>query len=317
MVSALTNTNSGANMTKKARLDFISIDFQNSQSFDNNAMIINVAYAIALLTALLRNMSASNNPDEAPSISKPDDSGDSTKPGFYSTKQGEDFRWPPLESNPEVFAQYLHSIGLPTTFSIGEVFGFDEDLLAFIPQPVLGIIVCYERLIPKSQYREQDKGSPDNYDKVAWYMHQSGTLDNACGIIACIHAIFNCPLVTLDPSTTLGAYKQRVETLTPTERKTALEQDTAFQQAHKKHAARGQTAAVNRDQNKVKHHFIAYVLNSEGDLVELDGTKAGPVVIGKCDGDLLRGSIREVKGKLERGEISESLSMMTFNLANE
>lgn len=281
------------------------------------AMIVNVAYTIALLTALLRNMSASNNHDDTPVIAKDEGSADSTKPGFYSTKEGEDFRWPPLESNPEVFAQYLHSIGLPTTFSIGEVFGFDEDLLAFIPQPVLGIIVCYERLIPKSQYREQDKGSPDNYNKVAWYMHQSGTLDNACGIIACIHAIFNCPLVTLDPSTTLGAYKQRVETFTPTERKTALEQDTAFQQAHKKHAARGQTAAVNRDQNKVKHHFIAYVLNSEGELVELDGTKAGPVVIGKCNGDLLRGSIREVKGKLERGEISESLSMMTFNLANE
>ena len=47
------------------------------------------------------------------------------------------FSWPPLESNPEVFTNYLQSIGLPATFSIGEVFGFDEELLAFIPQPVL------------------------------------------------------------------------------------------------------------------------------------------------------------------------------------
>ncbi|KAK1732227.1 ubiquitin carboxyl-terminal hydrolase [Skeletonema marinoi] len=226
-------------------------------------MIINVAYAIAIITTLLRNMSAPNNNDKAAVIPTDEGSNDSTKPGFYSTKQGDDFRWPPLESNPEVFAQYLHSIGLPLPSAL------------------------------------------------------SGTLDNACGIIACIHAIMNCPLVTLDPSTTLGAYKQRVETFTPTERKTALEQDTAFQKAHKKHAARGQTAAVNSDQSKVKHHFIAYVLNNEEDLVELDGTKAGPVIIGKCDGDLLRGSIKEVKGKLERGEISESLSMMTFNLANE
>ena len=272
-----------------------------------------VAYAFAIIAALLRNMSSTSDIEKAAIIPNEVESEDSTKPGFYSTKKGENFSWPPLESNPDVFSQYLHSIGLPTAFSIGEVFGFDEDLLAFIPQPVLGVIVCYERLIPKSQYREQDKGSPDNYDK-AWYMHQSGTLDNACGIIACIHAIFNCPLVTLDPSTTLGAYKQRVENYNPTQRKTALEQDTAFQKAHKKHAAKGQTAAVTRDQSKVKHHFIAYVLNDEGDLVELDGTKNGPVIVGKC-GDLLRGSIREVKGKLERGEISESLSMMTFNLA--
>ena len=88
------------------------------------------------------------------------------------------FSWPPLESNPEVFTSYLHSIGLSPTFSIGEVFGFDEDLLAFLPQPVLGVIVCFERLIPKSSYRDQDKGSVENYDKVHYYMHQSKVLGN-------------------------------------------------------------------------------------------------------------------------------------------
>lgn len=228
-----------------------------------------------LIAVICTIMSAPIDDNKTAPIS--DEEGGEENPGSYSTKAGDNFNWPPLESNPEVFAKYLHSIGLPTTFSIGEVFGFDEDLLAFIPQPVLGIIVCYERLIPKSQYREQDKGSPDNYNKVAWYMHQSGKLDNACGIIACLHAIFNCPLVTLDPSTVLGSYKQRVESLSPTERKSALEKDTDFQSAHKVHAQRGQSSAITSDQSKVKHHFIAYVLNSEGDLVELDGTKRGPV----------------------------------------
>ena len=70
-------------------------------------------------------------------------------------------------------------------------------------------------------------------------------------------------------------------------------------------------------QDKVKHHFIAYTLNSEGKLVELDGTKVGPVVVGDCGGDLLRGSIKEIMGKLERKEISESLSMMTLNFAQD
>ena len=59
------------------------------------------------------------------------------------------------------------------------------------------------------------------------------------------------------------------------------------------------------------------VLNGEGQLVELDGTMLGPVVVGDCGGDLLRGSIREVQGKLEKKEISESLSMMTLNFAQE
>ncbi len=67
---------------------------------------------------------------------------------------------------------------------------------------------------------------------------------------------------------------------------------------------------------------IMYVLRSSHIQVTSNlTTYSTPVqrhpVVGKVDGDLLRGSIREVKGKLERGEISESLSMMTFNLANE
>eukprot|EP00581_Thalassiosira_minuscula_P019993 CAMPEP_0183714272 /NCGR_PEP_ID=MMETSP0737-20130205/8852_1 /TAXON_ID=385413 /ORGANISM="Thalassiosira miniscula, Strain CCMP1093" /LENGTH=250 /DNA_ID=CAMNT_0025943179 /DNA_START=172 /DNA_END=924 /DNA_ORIENTATION=+ len=228
------------------------------------------------------------------------------------------FSWPPLESNPEVFTTYLQSIGLPTTFSIGEVFGFDEDLLAFIPQPVLGIIVCYERLIPKSEYREQDKGKKEDYDQVSFYMHQSKVLDNACGIIACLHAIFNSPVVSVDPSSVLGRFRSDNDKSTPAEKCEALEKNTEFKEIHKTHAAKGQSQAITSDQSKVKHHFIAYALDKDGkNLVELDGTKAGPVIVGDCGGDILRGSIREVKGKLERGEISESLSMMTLNLAQD
>ena len=54
------------------------------------------------------------------------------------------FKWPPLESNPEVFTKYLHKIGLSEDWAVGEVFGFDEDLLAFIPRPILAVIVAFE-----------------------------------------------------------------------------------------------------------------------------------------------------------------------------
>ena len=54
----------------------------------------------------------------------------------------ETFHWPPLESNPEVFTTYMQSIGLANTWAIGEVFGFDEELLAFLPQPILAVIVA-------------------------------------------------------------------------------------------------------------------------------------------------------------------------------
>jgi ubiquitin carboxyl-terminal hydrolase L3 len=45
----------------------------------------------------------------------------------------QNFNWAALESNPEVFTEYMHKIGLSENLQIGEVFGFDEELLAFLP----------------------------------------------------------------------------------------------------------------------------------------------------------------------------------------
>ena len=67
------------------------------------------------------------------------------------------------------------------------------------------------------------------------------------------------------------------------------------------------------DQSGVKHHFVCFVVK-DGKLIELDGTKQGPNVIGESD-DVLRGTIKEIQKRLADGEISESLSMMTLNAA--
>ena len=63
----------------------------------------------------------------------------------------------------------------------------------------------------------------------------------------------------------------------------------------------------------MKHHFIAFVVNSDKQLVELDGTKKGPHIVAEGCEDVLRGTIAEIQKRLAAGEISESLSMMTLN----
>lgn len=45
------------------------------------------------------------------------------------------FEWPPLESNPDIFTDYLRKVGLPQEWAINEVYGLDDELLAFVPQP--------------------------------------------------------------------------------------------------------------------------------------------------------------------------------------
>lgn len=218
------------------------------------------------------------------------------------------FEWPPLESNPEVFSKYLHNLGMSDKWGIGEVYGFDEDLLAFLPQPVLGVILNVEIL-----KREEDKSRGSEDTCVDYYMNQSGTLDNACGIIACLHATLNnLDNIDLSPDSILHNFYTSTKDMSPVERASFLENDNAFKTQHSVAAGEGQSSMME-SQEQVKHHFVAYSVNRQGQLVEFDGTKRGPhVVAERCD-DVLRGSIAEVQRKLTAGEISETLSMMTLN----
>ena len=82
-------------------------------------------------------------------------------------QQQEEFNWPALESNPEVFTNYLHSVGMSEEWAIGEVFGFDEDLLAFLPQPVIGVIVAIQRV---KDNLEPDNSNENDAALVPFYM---------------------------------------------------------------------------------------------------------------------------------------------------
>ena len=64
-------------------------------------------------------------------------------------------------------------------------------------------------------------------------MKQTGALDNACGIIACIHAIFNNQdKVSVEADSILGKYLQDVQNKSPEERATALESNEGFKSKH-------------------------------------------------------------------------------------
>ena len=54
-------------------------------------------------------------------------------------------RWPGIESDPEVFTELFRKVGLPEAWQIAEVFGLEEDLLAFIPSPVQVLPLCWPR----------------------------------------------------------------------------------------------------------------------------------------------------------------------------
>ena len=142
-------------------------------------------------------------------------------------------------------------------------------------------------------------------------MKQTGTLDNACGIIACIHSVLNnLERIQLNPGSLLDRFNKETADMTPSEKAVYLENFTEFKEEHKSHANQGQSDIPEQD--CVKFHFIAFVKSPSNQLIELDGTKTGPVVIEEDCQSLIKGAAQEIKRRLEAGIITEQLSVMAL-----
>lgn len=229
----------------------------------------------------------------------------------------EQFNWPPLESDPEIFADFAGKLGLEG-YTTSEIFSFDPEMLAFMPfaGPACAAIACVRRMPEK---KEADKAKGDPGVEVGYYMDQTSTLDNACGVIALIHSILNNPQMPLRPGCPLQLFRDANLTTTSAERATSLEGFTAIHDLYKATAQEGN--ADNADGVHVHNgvektfHFIAYTVNAKGQLLELDGTKVGPVVIaeGVGEADLLVAVGKEFMRKQGECEIDpDAASVMAL-----
>ena len=215
------------------------------------------------------------------------------------------FEWPPLESDPEIFTKYLYQLGMSDEWKVAEIFGLDEDCLGFVPQPCLAAIATFERKSPDGK-----PGSLDNV--VKYYMKQSGKLDNACGIIACLHSVLNnLDSIKIKEESVLAKFIEGTKDLTPAERSNYMEEFKEFQDVHATFANQGQSSHPE-NQEQVKHHFVAFARGPDGKLIEFDGCKDGPSVIAESCEDFLKTVAAEVTRRLENGIISESISLMAL-----
>jgi len=193
--------------------------------------------------------------------------------------------WPPLASDPAMFGKLIEFLGVEN-YTVNEVWGFDEELLAFLPQPCLAAIGLFMRM-PTKKAEDYARGQADF--ECDYYMKQSGTLDNACGIIALMHAVLNNPSISLKAGSPLAQFRDANTTAesTPETRCAALEASEQIHDFYKTIQGDGPGPAdgqedrgVDQETGEVRgvktFHFVAYVRNEKGQLVEYDGTKAGP-----------------------------------------
>lgn len=185
----------------------------------------------------------------------------------------------PLESNPEVFSELAHTIGLSPVLQFHDVYSLTEpDLLAILPRPTLALVL----LFPISEgYEEDRKLGSESYSSrknIQWFKQ---TIKNACGLFALLHALLNLSpdfivedlvlnqivLRNLTPELTTDEITKLVMQL-----EQAIQLDANF-------GLKGQTDAPEADDD-VQFHFVTYIRGTDGQIYELDGRRNGPVPLG-------------------------------------
>jgi ubiquitin carboxyl-terminal hydrolase L3 len=99
----------------------------------------------------------------------------------------------PLESNPEVFTDLIHSLGVSQTLHFEDVLTLDDP--EFLPHPALALILVFPTNDAREQARASEGVEASGYggaieDNMVWFKQ---TIHNACGLYAIIHAISNGP----------------------------------------------------------------------------------------------------------------------------
>ena len=198
--------------------------------------------------------------------------------------------WLPLESNPEVFEAFAHRAGAPH-LRCCDVLGFDPELLGMIPGipvalillfPCSNEIYAFRRREEKALLQRQETGPRIAEDRGIFFVRQVAAFGNACGSMACVHALANAPL-PLTAGAPLTRFLAENADASPDERGEALVRDCELKEPSDRAAVveAAQTRCPPRGGAPLDHHFVA-ITHRDGRLIELDGTKAGPIDHGPC-----------------------------------
>lgn len=182
----------------------------------------------------------------------------------------------PLESNPEIFTQFAHKLGLSQSFVFHDVYSLtNKDLLSFIPRPSPAIILLFPITPDYEKARlaeeEKSKGSTDD-ENVVWFKQ---TVKNACGLYALLNSISNLDEVSYEPNSRIVEFKKSYKDISKLEQLVEnLKKD------YTDAATSGETQAPDAEED-TSLHFIAFI-KKDGHIYEMDGRRKGPLDLGEA-----------------------------------
>ena len=164
-----------------------------------------------------------------------------------------------------------------------DVWGLDSDMLGFVPQPVVALILLFPSKPRDDKTRRVEVADHHLSSKVYYLTQLQGHLDNACGTIAMLHSIMNNRDILGVADSDCVAERFYKETLDQShdDRGRTLDTHEKIVDIHNALVTMGQSNVVESE--KVSHHFVC-ITSVDGHLVELDGAyNSGPNIINKID----------------------------------
>ncbi|KAH3674786.1 hypothetical protein WICMUC_002989 [Wickerhamomyces mucosus] len=181
----------------------------------------------------------------------------------------------PLESNPEVFTQFAHFLGLSPSYQYNDVFSINEpDLLALTPRPSESIILLFPITEKYEELRkEEEKNEGIDGDDVKWFKQ---SVKNACGLFALLNSISNLSNDSYLPDSLITKF---IGASGDTSKVESLIQE--FQSSYDQFATSGSTEAPDAN-DEVNLHFISFI-KKNGKIYELDGRRTNLLKIGEAN----------------------------------
>lgn len=178
----------------------------------------------------------------------------------------------PLESNPEVFSEFGHKLGLSPLLSFTDIFSLDDpDLLAFLPRPMEGIILLFPVTDTYEKFKDSEKVEPLDNSEIVWLKQ---VVKNACGLYALLHLLLNLPEGFIVQNSAISNFRQSF--INDNSDPVSLVLNIA-KQMYSSFSQQGQTEAPQADED-VELHFVSFI-KIENKIYELDGRRNGPILL--------------------------------------
>jgi ubiquitin carboxyl-terminal hydrolase L3 len=192
--------------------------------------------------------------------------------------------WLALESDPEIFTNYMRRIGLLEPWTFGELWSLDE-----APENAAALVIAH------GPCPGLLAGAPVDY---GLFIKQIEGLGDACGLIACLHSIA-ASHAGVQEGSILQEILNSFEAQTPEERGAYLSNHQGLQAQHASISQQGQSEIPSEG---ATFHFIAVV----GGVV-YDGLRGSAQ---RLESESLTAVLHKVRDMVAEGQLDGMLNVM-------